>query len=135
MQANYIEGRLGHIIDGTGKDYSKIQKQVAMLKGLGYDCYMIFVNTSLDTAQQRNSERKRTLPEDEVAKMWKEVQSNIGQFQRLFGNTNFVIVDNNDAGEDIFKKVWKRIMVLVRKKVSNHIAKRWIKQELSKKKR
>ena len=135
MQANYIEGRLGHIIDGTGKDYSKIQKQVAMLKGLGYDCYMIFVNTSLDTAQQRNSERKRTLPEDEVAKMWKEVQSNIGQFQRLFGNTNFVIVDNNDAGEDIFKKVWKRIMVLVRNKVSNHIAKRWISQELAKKAR
>ena len=135
MQTNYIEGRLGHIIDGTGKDYSKIQKQVAMLKGLGYDCYMIFVNTSLDTAQERNAQRKRTLPEDEVAKMWKEVQTNIGQFQRLFGNTNFVIVDNNDAGEDIFNKVWKRCMVLVRKKVSNHIAKRWIKQELSKKKR
>jgi len=135
MQTNYIEGRLGHIIDGTGKDYSKIQKQVAMLKGLGYDCYMIFVNTSLDTAQERNAQRKRTLPEDEVAKMWKEVQTNIGQFHRLFGNTNFVIVDNNDAGEDIFSKVWKRCMVLVRKKVSNHIAKRWIKQELSKKKR
>ena len=133
MQSSYIGGRLGHIIDGTGKDYDKISKQVGMLKGLGYDCYMIFVNTSLDTAQERNAERKRTLPEKEVEKMWKEVQTNIGKFQRLFGNKSFVIVDNNDAGEDVFAKVWKRVMVLIRNKVSNHIAKRWISQELAKK--
>jgi predicted kinase len=133
MQSSYIGGRLGHIIDGTGKDYDKISKQVGMLKGLGYDCYMIFVNTSLDTAQERNVERKRTLPEKEVEKMWKEVQTNIGKFQRLFGNKSFVIVDNNDAGEDVFAKVWKRVMVLIRNKVSNHIAKRWISQELAKK--
>ena len=133
MQSSYIGGRLGHIIDGTGKDYDKISKQVGMLKGLGYDCYMIFVNTSLDTAQERNTERKRTLPEKEVEKMWKEVQTNIGKFQRLFGNKSFVIVDNNDAGEDVFAKVWKRVMVLIRNKVSNHIAKRWISQELAKK--
>ena len=135
MQSSYIGGRLGHIIDGTGKDYDKISKQVGMLKGLGYDCYMIFVNTSLDTAQERNAERKRTLPEKEVEKMWKEVQTNIGKFQRLFGNKSFVIVDNNDAGEDVFAKVWKRVMVLIRNKVSNHIAKRWISQELAKKAR
>lgn len=135
MQTNYIEGRLGHIIDGTGKDYDKISRQVKMLKGLGYECTMIFVNTSLDTAQERNIMRKRTLPEKEVETMWKGVQMNIGKFQRLFGNSNFVVVDNNDAGEDIFGKVWKRVMVLVRKKVNNHIAKRWISQELAKKAR
>ena len=54
MQGNFLEGRLGLIIDGTGKDYDKIATQVAGLKNLGYDCYMIFVNTSLDTAQERN---------------------------------------------------------------------------------
>lgn len=135
MQKNYIAGRLGHIIDGTGKDYDKIAKQVSMLKSLGYDCYMIFVNTSLDTAQERNAARKRTLPTKEVETMWNGVQQNIGKFQRLFGNKNFVIVDNNDAGEDIFNKVWKRVMSLVRNKVTNHIAKRWISQELAKKAR
>ena len=135
MQKNYIAGRLGHIIDGTGKDYDKISKQVSMLKNLGYDCYMIFVNTSLDTAQERNAARKRTLPPKEVEVMWNGVQQNIGKFQRLFGNKNFVIVDNNDAGEDIFNKVWKRVMSLVRNKVTNHIAKRWISQELAKKAR
>lgn len=135
MQSGYLDGRLGLIIDGTGKDYDKIAKQVAGLKNIGYDCYMIFVNTSLDTAQERNRDRKRTLPEKEVEVMWNAVQQNIGKFQRLFGGANMIIVDNNDAKEDVFNKVWKRIMMLLKKKVTNHIAKRWIAQQLSMKKR
>jgi len=135
MQGNFLEGRLGLIIDGTGKDYDKIATQVAGLKNLGYECYMIFVNTSLDTAQERNKMRKRTLPEKEVAAMWNAVQQNIGKFQRLFGNANMIIVDNNDAGEDVFAKVWKRCMILVKKKVTNRIAKSWIAKELKKKDR
>ena len=135
MQGNFLDGRLGVIIDGTGKDFSKIAKQKAGLQQLGYECSMIFVNTSLDTAQERNRQRQRTLPEKEVETMWKEVQNNIGAFQRLFGSSNFIVVDNNDAGEDVFEKVWKRVAMLIRKKVSNPIAKRWIAAELAKKDR
>ena len=135
MKGNFLEGRLGLIIDGTGKDYDKIAKQVQGLKALGYETYMIFVNTSLETAQERNLQRKRTLKTDEVTFMWNAVQNNIGKFQRLFGGSNFIIVDNNDAGEDVFEKVWKRCMKLVRKKVTNRIAKAWIANELRKKDR
>ncbi len=134
-QQGFLNGRLGVIIDGTGKDYDKIAKQVQGLKTLGYDCSMVFVNTSLDTAQERNRMRSRTLPEKQVAQMWNEVQRNIGKFQALFGSKDFIIVDNNDAGEDVFAKVWKRISKLVKSKVTNSIAKRWISQELAKKKR
>ena len=135
MQGNFLDGRLGLIIDGTGKDFSKISRQVAGLKQLGYECSMIFVNTSLDTALEQNRKRKRTLPNAEVTTMWNEVQNNIGAFQRLFGNSNFIVVDNNMAGEDVFAKVWKRVAMLIRKKVKNPIADRWISQELSKRKR
>lgn len=135
MKSGFLNGRLGVIIDGTGKDYNKIAKQVQGLKSIGYDCSMIFVNTSLDTAQQRNRDRTRTLPEDQVSTMWNEVQRNVGKFQSLFGSSNFIVVDNNDAGEDVFEKVWKRVMLLVKKKVTNHISKKWINQELNKKKR
>ncbi len=34
---NYLEGRLGLVIDGTGKDYGKISSQAAGLKTLGYE--------------------------------------------------------------------------------------------------
>ena len=47
-RTNFIEGRLGLIIDGTGKDYDKIARQATKLKQIGYDVHMIFVNTSLE---------------------------------------------------------------------------------------
>ena len=52
-QKNYLEGRLGLIIDGTARDYDRIAKQSNELKQLGYDTYMVFVNTSLNVAKQR----------------------------------------------------------------------------------
>ena len=52
MQRNFVAGRLGLIIDGTGAEYGKIQKQSKMLQQLGYDVHMVFVNTSLETAIQ-----------------------------------------------------------------------------------
>ena len=58
----------------------------------------------------------RTLPEKSVEQMWNDVQKNIGAFQSLFGSKHFIIVDNNDAGEDVFNKVFKRIRGLVTKK-------------------
>ena len=133
-QANYIEGRLGLIIDGTGKDYAKIEKQMRGLQQLGYDSHMIFVNTSLDVALERNEKRPRKLPESLVVQSWNNVQKNIGKFSQLFKN-KFIIVDNNKADEDVITGVFKRVRSLANKKVTNGIAKAWIARELEMKKR
>ena len=133
-KANYVEGRLGLIIDGTGHDADRLLDQAGQLQELGYDTHMIFVNTSLDVALQRNAERARSVPESIVVKSWKDVQANIGRFNNFFKG-GMIIVDNNDAGEDIFQSVWKRVQSLLRKKVTNTRAKNWIASELAKKKR
>ena len=134
QQANYLEGRLGIIIDGTGKDAGRISRQKASLEELGYDTYMIFVNTSIDVALARNEKRARSLQPSFVVKSWKDVQANIGAFNNMF-RQGFIVVDNNDAGEDVFQTVWKRIQGLLRKKVTNSRAQNWIASELAKKKR
>ena len=128
-QANYIEGRIGLIIDGTGRDYDKITKQATELKQLGYDVHMIFVNTSLDVALQRNAARPRSVPESIVTKSWNDVQSNIGKFSQYF-RQNFVVVDNNNATEDVFVKVFKQIKGLLKKKVRNPAAQQWVMQQM-----
>ena len=133
-QKNYLEGRLGLIIDGTGKDAHKILKQKAGLEELGYDTYMIFVNTSLDVALKRNAARARRVAEPMVVKSWKDVQANIGKFSNMF-RAGFIVVDNNNAGEDVFNDVWKRVKGLLRKKVQNTRALSWMAAELAKKKR
>ncbi len=134
-QSNFLMGRLGVVIDGTGKDFDKIQRQAAALKQLGYDTYMIFVNTSEEVAQQRNQDRKRTLPREEVTMMWNGVQNNIGAFQRFFGGKNFIILDNNGPNDDVLQMVFKRVRGLVKTPVKNYIAKQWIANELEKKRR
>ena len=131
----YMQGRLGMIIDGTGHDYAKLKKEKDQLTKMGYDCYMVFVNTSLKVAKQRNKERTRRLPEDILVKSWKDVQNNLGKFQGLFG-TNFAVVDNSKflKPEDAQKKfgmiVKKYINKFIKGAVRNPIGKKWIKHNL-----
>ena len=134
MEKNFIEGRLGLIIDGTGREVDKILRQKAKLDELGYDTYMIFVNTSLDVALKRNAERPRSVAEPIVVKSWKDVQGNLGKFSNIF-RAGFIVVDNNDAGEDVFDQVWRRVKGLLRKKVKNTRAKNWMASELAKRQR
>ena len=134
QRENYLFGRLGLIIDGTGKNYDKLAYQARELEGLGYDTHMIFVNTSLDVALQRNKERDRSIPEPEAVKMWNAVQRNIGKFSNFFKG-NFIIIDNNDKDEDVMQQVFKRVRALATRKVKNQRGLQWIRGELEKKKR
>ncbi len=131
-QDNYVEGRIGLVIDGTGKDYDKIATQSVQLKQLGYDTHMIFVNTTLDVALARNAERARSVPERIATESWKDVQNNLGKFSQHFRG-NMVIVDNNEVKEDdgmLFNKVFKQIRGLLKKKVRNPTAHQWISQQM-----
>jgi len=128
-----IKGRLGMVIDGTGRDYDKIANQKAILQQLGYDCYMIFVNTSLDVALERNRRRERTVPEYITKQSWTKVQSNIGKFQSLFGMDSMIIVDNSKDDRELttvtMGKVDKAVRKLLRNKVKSYTAKRWMASE------
>jgi predicted kinase len=126
---NYIKGRLGMIIDGTGHDYSKIVTKKTRLEKLGYDTFMIFVNTSLDVALERNEARERTLPVNIVKKYWSACQNNLGKFQGAFGVSNMLIIDNSEY-KDFSKKVKQAASKFVSKPIQNHVAKAWIKKEL-----
>jgi len=129
QRVGFIQGRLGLLIDGTGKDYKKIKTSSEALRKIGYDTYMIFVNTSLDVAQQRNEMRSRQLEKSEVTKMWNAVQKNMGNFQSYFGRNNFLLVDNNSAGEDVFTQVFVEIGKLIKQKPSSRAANAWIKNQ------
>jgi predicted kinase len=123
-----LKGRMGIVIDGTGKDYAKIKKQVDMLRNVGYAVHMIFVNTDLETALERNRMRPRSLADDLVTKMWKDVQKNIGKFQGLFRNRMIVI--DNSKGSDIEAstlEAYKDIKTWAAKAPENSIAVKWIK--------
>jgi len=128
----YKKGRLGVIIDGTGHKFNEIKKQRKELMDLGYDTYMVFVNTSLEVAQKRNEERDRVLPAGVVEKYWHEVQKNMAVFQGMFGNANFLLVDNNkhlspkQARKKFNMLVSKGIGKFIKRPMKNKIAKMWV---------
>ena len=137
----YTEGRLGVIIDGTGHKFKDVKKEREKLIKLGYDTYMVFVNTSLDVAQKRNRERERVLPSEVVEKYWNEVQKNMSYFQGLFGGSNFLLVDNNatlkpKAAQKKFNMLVKKgVDRFIKKPIKNAIAKQWVeKQKILKRK-
>ena len=135
-QNMWLKGRLGLVIDGTGKDTDKLKKQAAGLKKIGYDVSMIFVNTDLATAQARNLKRKRTLPADEVEKYWTTVQKNIGAFQTYFGKQKFTVVDNSE-GKDYKAetlRAYKEVSKFVNKPPENKNAQKWIDAQKASKK-
>ena len=123
----YVEGRLGLVIDGTGKDEEKIRNQAMNLKALGYDVAMIFVNTDLDTAIARNELRPRKLPTTTVVTMWKAVQKNIGRFQGFFKN-NMLILDNSEGTQwtNSAQVGYKFGKAFATKPVTNRKAVNWI---------
>ena len=136
-QARYIEGRLGLVIDGTGKDPDKIVTQARQLIKLGYDVAMVFVNTDLETAIKRDAARKRTIGEVEATKYWKEVQRNIGRYQQLFGKNNFLVVDNSE-GKDYQAetlRAYRDATKFTNKPPENPKAQKWIEDEKTKAKR
>jgi cytidylate kinase len=129
----YVKGRLGLVIDATGRDYNIIHRQFGELQLLGYDCYMVFVNTSLEVALERNAKRERVVPEYITKNSWQSVQNNIGRFQNLFGLSNFVVVDNSKSEQELVTLTMNKVNAVVRRflntPIKSYIAKKWMAKE------
>jgi len=135
----YVQGRLGLVIDATGRDLNVINTQKRMLDQIGYDSYMIFVNTSLEVALERNQNRPRSIPEYIVTNSWNGVQRNIGQFQRIFSPNRMLIIDNNRSEQELITQTLNRANKIIgqylRTPVKNYIGKNWISKEIQARKR
>ena len=135
-EQQYIDGRLGLVIDGTGKDPDLIERHANKLRSIGYDVGMIFVNTDLDMAQQRNLQRKRQLPPEMVEEIWNNTQQNIMKYQQIFKADKFFVVDNSGGLEDPtrsknFDKVYNNTQRFINAPVGKKATK-WIENEKKK---
>lgn len=136
---SWLDGRLGLIIDGTGDNANKLISQAKFLKDrYGYDALMVFVNTTLNKAIERNNKRERKLPEKIVRDIWSGSQESLKKYKQYFGkvaNTEFVEIDNSKNVNKIEfdRKIEKTVGAFLRKEPTNAKAKQWINIELKKK--
>ena len=133
LRGLYEQGRLGMLIDGTGGKFDKMIREKNLAEAMGYDTYMIFVDTSLPVAIERDAGRDRTLGPELVEEIWQNVQDNKERFKEVFGD-NFSIVENSVYGPPP-QEVVKKLNKFVDSPVQNPIGQQWIQSELDKKNR
>jgi adenylate kinase family enzyme len=140
-EQTFLDGRLGLIIDGTGKNPAIMNDVKTKLEELGYGTAMVFVNTTLETSLERSERRAKQAGKDYgreidpkfIKDTWLRVQKGLGQLQSIFGN-RFFIIDNN-RGEPDIQYVQKAMDKWLNAPPQSHIAKEWIKKELQAKQR
>lgn len=92
----YINSLLPLWIDGTSSSPNSLFKRQGILKSIGYDTAMIWVETSLDTAIERNRQRDRTVPEDFLRSTYEKIQELKSYYKSEF---RYFFEVRNDEGE------------------------------------
>ena len=133
----WLKGRLGIIVDGTGKDLKDVKEEVKAMQKMGYDVGMVFVNTSLETSIERDKNRERTLGSKYITDIWKAVQKNRDEFKRMFG-AQFVEIENGSTTkiEDLTaqtNKAMNKFKGWINTEPTHSIYKDWKKSEMKKK--
>jgi len=96
---NVIDARLGVIIDSTSGDQQKTIKIIKKLAAAKYDIKVIFIETSLETAQKRNQQRSRTIPPNVVEFAWKGAQKAKKFLKASVKSSNFHEIKNEFDGK------------------------------------
>lgn len=123
----YLNGKLGIIIDGTGASPNALTKKKKQLESLGYDCYMIFVNTSLETALDRNRKRKdRSLLDKIVERSWQKVQDAQSTYKSSFGSNYQEVSTENSKEGQLPPGVKSAAFSFISKPIKNKEALKWI---------
>lgn len=98
--ANYLNSMLPLFVDGTSNDTSKINKRVGILKSIGYDVGMVFINTDIEVAKERAVSRaldiNRTVDPAFIEKVHAESEQNKEYFK---GEFKFFKEVSNNPGE------------------------------------
>jgi len=98
-----IRNRGPLVINGPADNIDKINYIKEELEDLGYSTVMVFVNTTNEVSQERNTKLSRMMVESIRFDKWKLAQENKKLFENSFNN--FIYIDNTGSLEEIEEDV------------------------------
>lgn len=105
---HYLNSMLPLIIDSTSVSPTNLLMRVGILESLGYDTALVFLDTDLDLALERNNKRSRRVPDEFIRdshKLIKKTESFYhSKFKHFFKINNETGILDNDDFENAFKK-------------------------------
>lgn len=136
QKVNFLEGRLGLLIDGSGRNVEDIKENLQNLLTLGYDVACIMVNVDVDVSIDRAKKRAalqaaqygtgRNVPEELQIKTHADIQRNIPILKQIFGKYFFEIDNTNTPDLSL---VQKKINQFLMTSPSKPQAQEWIKNQ------
>jgi cytidylate kinase len=142
QKTNFLEGRLGLLIDGSGRNIDDIKENLEKLLLLGYDIACIMVNVDVDVSIERAKKRAamqaaqhgagRNVPEDLQRRTHADIQRNIPALQKIFKNNFFEIDNTNTPNLEAVQKLINRFMSMPPSKPA---ALQWIQQQKQQRRR
>jgi len=100
-----IRNRSPLIINGPADSIDKINHIKEELEDLGYSTMMVFVNTTNEISQERNTKLSRMMVESIRYDKWSQAQKNKELFAEAFDN--FMQIDNTGSLESIEEDITK----------------------------
>jgi predicted kinase len=89
----YLNSMLPLWVDGTSSLPNAVVRRRGIVESIGYDTAFIWVDTSLETAIERQQLRDRKVNPDEITKIYNNIQPLKDYYKHHF--RNFIVIDNN----------------------------------------
>jgi len=122
-----IRNRGPLIINGPADSIDKINHIKEELEDLGYSTMMVFVNTTNEVSQERNTKLSRMMVESIRYDKWSQAQKNKELFAEAFDN--FMQIDNTGSLESIeedITKTYLNINEFIENKMYGDISLSWL---------
>lgn len=117
----YLNGVLPLFIDTTGVNTERLKIRLNILDKIGYDYAMVFVNTSLETALERASQRERKVDPDIIKVYYDRLQKYKNDVKGLFSFSMEINNDKDELTNDVILKAFKRVSYFYDAPVENPI--------------
>ena len=120
---------LGFIYDSTAKDPQETKERIQHLKSKGYDVSVLFVDTPIQVALDRNNSRPRKLPEKIVRDIHAQLRNAIDGIDFSDEGVQFFRVNNDDtvnAAQILQTKIGRAIKRVIESPLQNPVGKKLV---------
>lgn len=137
MRKNYLHGRLGLVIDGTGRDPKSINKNRRFLEAIGYETALVYVDIDLETSLRRVKARAqdpsspdygREIDPEKVKQIHQEVNQSLEELRPKFSRVWEVSNPDSPQGPQT-QRIERAIKNWLEQPVDNQAAQQWLEKQ------
>lgn len=124
--ALYINSLLPLWVDGTSSKPQSVFRRQGILKSIGYDTAMIWVDTDLETAIERNAKRERNVPEDFLRDVYERIKNLKNYYKSEFRFFYEVKNNNGELDNEAITEAFRKVSGFFNSPIENPIGKQII---------